>query len=126
MRLIQIVGFLNTVFPDISFYPLQFPYNTTGGDEAIVDIVNGGMLEKAKTKDALTEINIQIMTRSEHPSDGEELANTMIETLHHMTGQNYEDEHILLIQAQSPNPYYNGQDEDNFFIYTTDFRLLIS
>lgn len=126
MRLIQIVNLLNSLFDTVTFYPLQFPYNTEGtANEAIVDVVNSEARGKSKADD-IQEINIQIMTRSSHPSVAEELANTLIDNLHNKTNIEWEGTQIILIQAQNSNPYFNGQDEDNFFIYTTDFRLLVS
>ena len=125
MRLIQIVDMLNSLFEDVAFYPLQFPYNTEGtSNEAVVDVVNGDSRGKSKTDD-LQEINIQIMTRSKHPSTAEELANTFITELHNKTNITSDGNRVILIQAQNSNPFYNGQDEDNFYIYTTDFRLLV-
>lgn len=126
MKLIQIVELLNSLFEDVTFYPLQFPYNTDGtNNEAAVDVVTGNSRGKSKIDD-IQEINIQVMTRSTHPSVAEELANTFIDTLHNKTNLEWEGNQIILIQAQDSNPYFNGQDEDNFYIYTTTFKLLIS
>lgn len=101
-------------------YPLEFPYNTKQESILVVDIINGTI------NGAVIEMNIQIMTRSSHPSIAEELANTVITTLHKTTNRAWAGYQIILIQAKNPNPFYNGQDDNNNYIYTTDFRLLVS
>lgn len=103
-----------------SVFPLEFPYNTTTEDVLVVDIINGAITG------SLTELNIQIMTRSSHPSTAEELANTIIDTLHNKTNLEWDGIQIVLIQAKNPNPFFNGLDKNNNYIYTTDFRMLIS
>lgn len=101
-------------------YPLEFPYNTTSEDILVVDIINGSL------NGSIIEMNIQIMTRSSHPSTAEELANTLISTLHNKTNLMWDKYQIILIQAKNPNPFYNGQDENLNYIYTIDFRLLVT
>ena len=101
-------------------YPLEFPYNTKIEDVLVVDIINGTM------NGSVTEMNIQVMARSVHPSVAEERANILISSLHNKTGLTWDDIQIILIQAKNPNPFYNGQDANNNYIYTTDFRLLVT
>lgn len=119
MRLIQLVAFIASVTGKKT-YPTEFPYNTKLEDVLVVDIINGSITG------SVTEMNIQIMTRSAHPATGEELANTVIDTLHNNNGLPWEDYQVILIQAKNPNPFYNGQDSNNNYIYTTDFRLLVT
>lgn len=99
---------------------MEFPYNSTAEDVLVVDIINGSL------NGAVAEMNIQIMTRSSHPATAEELANTVIETLHNKTNLTWDGNQIILVQAKNPNPFYNGQDSNNNYIYTTDFRLLVT
>lgn len=100
-------------------YPVEFPYNTKLEDVLVVDIINGSL-------GAITEMNIQIMTRSAHPATAEELANTVIATLHNNNSLTWDGFQIILMQAKNANPFYNGQDQNNNYIYTTDFRLLVT
>lgn len=119
MRLIQLVDFIAEITGKQT-YPLEFPYNTKLENILVVDIINGTITG------SVIELNIQIMTRSSHPSTAEELANTVISTLHKTTNRAWAGYQIILIQAKNPNPFYNGQDDNNNYIYTTDFRLLVS
>ena len=119
MTLIQLVGFIADITGKSS-YPLEFPYNTKTEDVLVVDIINGTI------NGSVTELNIQIMTRSAHPSNGEELANTVISALHSKTNLTWDGTQIILIQAKNPNPFFNGLDDNNNYLYTTDFRLLIT
>ena len=119
MRLISLVDFISDITGKKS-YPLEFPTNTTLENILVVDIINGSI------NGTVTEMNIQIMTKSSHPSVAEELANTVIETLHNVTNRAWAGYQIILIQAKNPNPFYNGQDANNEYIYTADFRLLVS
>lgn len=119
MRLIQLVDFIADIFKK-PVYPLEFPYNTKTEDVLVVDIINGNMTG------SVTEMNIQIMTRSVHPSTGEELANTVISTLHNKTNLTWDGIQIILIQAKNPNPFLNGLDNNNYYIYTVDFRILVT
>lgn len=119
MRLIQLVDFIENITGK-SAYPLEFPYNTTVEDVLVVDIINGNI------NGSVTEMNIQIMTRGLHPSTGEELANTVISTLHNKTNLMWDEYQIILIQAKNPNPFMNGMDDNNYYIYTTDFRILVT
>lgn len=120
MRLVQVVGFISSV-TGYTAYPIEFPLNTKREDILVVDIINGN-----QKGGSVTELNIQIMTRSNHPSTAEELANTLLEALHNQTKNNWDGWQIILIQANNPNPFFNGKDENNNYIYTCDFRLLIS
>lgn len=119
MRLIQLVAFITSVM-DKQVYPLEFPYNSNSEDVLVVDIINGTITG------SVTEMNIQIMTRSSHPATAEELANTVISTLHNKTNLIWDGIQIILIQAKNPNPFFNGQDQNNNYIYTTDFRILVT
>lgn len=119
MRLIQLVEFIAD-FTGKATYPLEFPYNTKVEDVLVVDIINGNMTG------SVTEMNFQIMARSAHPSIAEERANVLLETLHNKTGLSWEGIQLILIQAKNPNPFYNGQDSNNNYIYTADFRLLVT
>lgn len=111
------MGFIAN-FTSKTVYPLEFPYNSKLEDVLVVDIINGVITG------SVTEMNIQIMTRSSHPSVAEEMANILIDTLHDQTNLTWDGTQIILIKAKNPNPFYNGQDENNNYIYTTDFRLL--
>jgi hypothetical protein len=119
LRLSQLVGFIGNL-TGLTAYPLQFPTNTTLENILVVDIINGTITS------SITELNIQIMTRSAYPADAEELGNTVITALHNQTKLLWEDVQVILIQAKSPNPFFNGQDENNNYLYTTDFRLLVT
>lgn len=113
------VDFMKTVL-NKPVYPLQFPVNSTDENVVVVDIINGDI------KGSVRDINIQLMYRSKHPSAAEELANTHIELLHNMTNKIQDGWQIILMQCTSPNPFLNGQDDDNYFIYTVTYRLLVS
>jgi len=119
LRLIQLVAFISDI-TGLPVYPLEFPYNTTVEDVLVLDIINGSI------NSSITELNIQLMTRSSHPSKAEELSNTIITTLHNVTNRTWDGWQIILIQAKNPNPFYNGQDDNNNYIYTTDYRLLLT
>lgn len=117
MRLIQLVEFVEN-FTGYKTYPLEFPYNIDSEDVLVVDIINGTL------NSSVTEMNVQIMTRSSHPSTAEELSNIIITKLHNETNILWQGEQIMLIQAKNPNPFFNGFDENNNYIYTADFRIL--
>lgn len=119
MRLIQLVDFVAD-FTGKPTYPLEFPYNTKIEDVLVVDIINGAMAG------SVIDMNIQIMARSAHPSIAEERCNVLLESLHNQTNLMWDGLQIILIQAKNPNPFYNGQDSNNNYIYTTDFRLLVT
>lgn len=120
MRLIQLVSFISDTTGKTT-YPSEFPYNVADTEDIlVVDIINGNI------NGSVTEINFQIMTRSLHPSTAEELANTIIATLHNRTNLYHSGYQIILIQAKNPNPFLNGQDVNNYYVYTSDFRLLVT
>lgn len=125
VRLIQLVDFFNGILPEcfavpMRVYPLQFPYNTTSENVMVLDIVNGDF------KGTIRELNIQFMTRSTHPSVAEEQANTLVSFFHNMTNRTHEDWQVILIQSTQPNPFLNGQDDNARYMYTVDFRLLVT
>lgn len=119
MKLMQLVGFINDI-TGLKTYPLEFPYNSEQEDVLVVDIINGDMTG------SVIEMNIQIMTRSTHPSFAEELASMVINTLHNKTNNQWDGWQVILVQATNPNPFYTGQDDSNHYIYITDFRVLVS
>lgn len=96
---------------------MEFPHNNEE-DIIVVDIVSGDYEGMMKSQ------GIQLMVRSTHPSDGEELANTLIETLHNLTSKIHEDWQVVLITATRPSPFFNGTDENERYLYTVDFRVL--
>lgn len=119
MTLIQLVNFMKATL-NTPVYPLQFPVNSTDENIVVVDIINGDI------KGSVRDINIQLMYKSKHPSTAEALANAHVDTLHNLTNKVQDGWQIILIQCASPNPFLNGQDENNNYIYTVDYRLLVS
>lgn len=116
LRLIQLSDFLGSVL-GAKVYPLEFPHNN---DEnlLVLDIINGDFQGDMRVQ------NIQLMNRSTHPGIGEEFANNVISTLHNLTNKIWEDCQVVLIQANNPNPFFAGNDENERYLYTVDFRVL--
>lgn len=116
LRLIQLADFLGSVL-GTQVFPLEFPHNDNE-DLLVLDIVNGEMQGGLKVQ------NIQLMNRSTHPGVGEEFANTVISTLHNLTNATWEDYQVVLIQSNNPDPFFSGNDENERYLYTVDFRVL--
>lgn len=119
MKLIELTDFMEDTL-NVPAYPLQFPYNIETEELVVVDIINGDFTGDVK------DMNIQLMYRSEHPETAEELADTHIEALHNMTNKTAGVWQVILIQCTSPNPFFNGLDENNKYIYTVNYRILAS
>lgn len=116
MRLIQLADFLGSVL-GTQVFPLEFPHNDEE-DLLVLDIVNGDMQGGLKVQ------NIQLMNRSTHPGVGEEFANNVISTLHNLTNATWDGYQIVVIQANNPDPFFSGNDENERYLYTVDFRVL--
>lgn len=116
MRLIQLAKFLGDTL-NRKVYPLQFPHNED--EECVVlDIINSDFEGDMKTS------NFQLMVRSSHPAIGEDVASSLIESLHNITNRVCDSTQIILIQCTNPNPFFNGQDDNERYLYTVDFRVL--
>lgn len=119
MRLIQVVGFLKSVL-NKPVYPNQFPFNSNDENAIVVDVQSGDYDTSIMT------MNIQLMYRSIHPRTADEIANTQVSLLHNMTNQIYEDWQIVLVKCTNPSPFFVGQDNLNMYLYTVDYRLLVT
>jgi hypothetical protein len=117
MTLIQLTNFI-TYMTGNSAYPIEFPVNNSDESVIAVDVINGTI------DGTVTEMNFQLMTRSLHPSTANELGYELIKKLHNKTNIAYSDEQVILVQATNPNPFYNGMDSNNNYIFTIDFRIL--
>lgn len=118
MTLLQLTAFIGSKLGRTA-YPLEFPYDTEDETCVVVDIISGNFEADVKT------INFQIMTKSRHPSTAEAMLETAITTLHNMTDEADSTRHVILIRSLSTNPFYNGQDKNKNYIFTTDFTMLV-
>lgn len=74
------------------------------------------------------DFNIQLMVKSQHPSEGERVALDTIDKFDMLTntdfgGGKYQ---LILSKATSPQPYYVGESDVGEYIFSTDFRLLVN
>lgn len=119
---IQSLSVLFTDLLGIKVYRLQFPEDTLG--EAIKVETTSGVIDKGGIKD----FNVQFMTKADHPAKSEQLALSLIEQLHKVTDREFNDGkyQLVLCYCQAPTPNFVGELTSGEFVYSVDFRLLVS
>jgi len=76
----------------------------------------------------VADFNVQFMVKSEHPAESERIALDIITKLDMVTDREFSNGtyQLILAKATSPQPYYVGETQNGEFLFSTDFRLLIS
>lgn len=117
------ISALTEVFSDLlgqQVYNLQFPENTEG---AFIKVEpTAGMVDTGGLKD----FNLQFMTKANHPQTAEQLAINIIETLHQTRNREFLNYQLVLMTCQSPLATYVGVTPNGEYLYSVDFRVLIT
>ncbi|ADP32898.1 minor capsid protein [Bacillus atrophaeus] len=119
MSITDIVGFLKLKGFGNEIYPLAFP--ATSNDDAILVEIGDGI----QPKGVLSDFVITITVRNIHPSKAEQVAMSLINTLHGVTNVLIGDAYIVQMIAQSIMPAYLGKDEENRYFYSVNLRVLV-
>lgn len=103
-------------------YALSFPEYVKG--EAVILEYTSGATEIG----GVADFNIQLTVRADHPAKTERICLDIIEGLDLKTNKIFDSGkcQLILAQAQAPQPFYLGQDENGAFLMSAEFRLLTS
>ena len=80
------------------------------------------------TSGGVMDFNIQFMTKANHPAISASMCIELIKNLDLKSDIEFDDGkyQMIVMKASSPQPYYVGVTEKNEFIYSIDFRILVS
>lgn len=102
-------------------FPSTFPANAEHTC-AVVSFIGG-----TPTRDTVKYSTMQIVTRAERPSDSYALSIDVQEYFTSMRGvELLSGEIVVMCTAQSPYPFYLGEDENRRHMYSTNYSLILS
>lgn len=107
---------------DYKVYAINFP-EYREGTYTKIEITSG-----VQEAGGVADFNIQFMVKSEHPSKSEGAVLNILNKLDMVTNKDFAEGtyQLILIKSISPQPYYVGETENGEFIFSADFRLLVS
>lgn len=103
-------------------FVIKFPDYTEGTFTKIE--ITSGVYELGGVYD----FNVQFMVKANHPSESERVILNIIDKLDMVTNKEFDNGayQLILSKATSPQPYYVGESESGEFIFSADFRLLVT
>ncbi|WP_353856781.1 minor capsid protein [Bacillus sp. Bos-x628] len=117
---IDMVRYLRTTFPDLLFYPIEYPLNSP--TKANLVEIQGNTEAKA----GLYPVNIQIKVRDEHPAYAEATSLFIRQDLEEKTNFTVGEVQVVLVKSQNPLPLFMGKDEKGRYLYSNNFRFTIN
>jgi Bacteriophage minor capsid protein len=117
---IDVVRFLRTQFPELNFYPIEYPLNSP---------TNSNLVEIQSNTEALAKsypAMVQIKVRDDHPAKAEATSLQIRSVLEEMTNINVGQVQVVLIKSQNPMPLSLGKDLDGYYLYSNNFRFMIN
>lgn len=103
-------------------YAINFPEYTKGN--FIKFEITSGIQELGGVMD----FNVQFMAKASHPAEAEKMALDILNKLDMITNIEFCENkfQLILAKASSTQPYFVGETTSNEFIFSVDFRLLIT
>lgn len=107
---------------DNQVYAINFPAYTKGNFIKLE--ITSGVQELGGVMD----FNVQFMTKANHPAEAEGVALNIIYKLDMVTDIEFcEGKYqLILAKASSTQPYFVGETDSDEFVFSVDFRLLVS
>lgn len=100
-------------------YPLVFSLDSPTHASTVQ--FNGGQPAQA----GISRVNLQVITRSDHPAAAEQRAMQIKTFLNQQTNVQMGSAHIIYVAAENPFPLYIGTDENGRYRYSMNYQLLI-
>lgn len=107
---------------DNQVYAINFPEYKKG--RFIKLEVTSGVQELGGVMD----FNVQFMVKANHPAEAEMIALDIIDKIDMVTDVEFcEGKYqLILAKASSPQSYFVGETDSDEFVFSVDFRLLVS
>ena len=115
---------LLSILTGLKIYAVNFPaYKESEEVTCKLEVISG-----IEETGGVEEFSIQIMTKAKHPAKAEEVAVHLLETLDMATNKEFAkgNYQLILCKASSPQPYYTGETENHEFVFSSEFRVLVT
>jgi Bacteriophage minor capsid protein len=118
--MIDVVHFLQSEFPKLNIYPLEYPLDSPD-NSCVVE-----MQPNTPATAGLFNVNVQIKVRDIHPSKAEATSFEFINKLEDKTNFYINGVQIVFVKAQNPLPLPMGKDVNGKYLYSNNFRFVMN
>ena len=109
---------LLTDLSGVQIFPLQFPQNT----EAAAKVEVTSSIEESC---GVADLTVQVMVRDKHPALAESTSQKIKEALHQVTDTDFGNFQVVICRSLG-EPFFVGESEAGFYIFSLDFNLIIN
>lgn len=103
-------------------YAINFPEYTKG------QFIKFEITSSIKELGGVMDFNVQFMTKAQHPADAEKMALNILNKLDMLTNIEFAENRyqLILARAETTQPFFVGETTSGDFLFSVDFRLLIT
>jgi hypothetical protein len=120
VSLIDVVRLLRTEFPDEHISPIEFPLT------APVAAITVDFSSSTSSLASVFNAEVSIIVRDEHPSLAEATSQKFRKFLDKKTNYILGDSQVVMSSAQNPIPLFIGKDDNDGYLYSNNFTLIIN
>lgn len=119
-RLIDLVRFMRTNFPELNIYPIEYPLDAPWESVLIAVQSNNSAVS------GVYDINVQFKVRDTHPSKAEETSYKIKEFLEKKSNFHIGDVQVVVAQSVNPVPLYVGKDSAGLYLFSSNYKFKLN